>query len=334
MIDNKTIAENLGVCASKSRTQGDQWRAVAYTKAAALVKAWKTPITSAAQARKIPGIGASIAEKIGELLQTGHLRKAEYKSEEDQAYAVFGEVWGAGPETCKSWYAKGLRTLDDLRRHEQLLTAQQRLGLRYYEEFKQRIPRKEVEQIGRYVTQAAQRVNPQAHVVVCGSFRRGAETCGDVDCLLTLLDDSSGAGFLMSVVAELHRVELITDDLVTLKLGSDKYFGVCRLPRPRKDESGVYSTHLHRRIDFHLVNLTEYPFALLYFTGSAYFNRSVRLWTQRKTPYSLSDHGIRVRTADGSGSKGPFAPGTEGIKTEEHIFQALGIPYIPPHLRD
>lgn len=54
------------------------------------------------------------------------------------------EVWGIGPATASDLYSRGIKTIEDLRKHEHLLTKNQRMGLKYFEEFKQKIPRSEV----------------------------------------------------------------------------------------------------------------------------------------------------------------------------------------------
>ncbi len=56
---------------------------------------------------------------------------------------LFGEVWGIGPATALKLYEKGYRTLDDLK-NEDSLTNSQRIGLKYFDDIKQRVPRHEV----------------------------------------------------------------------------------------------------------------------------------------------------------------------------------------------
>ena len=84
---------------------------------------------------------------------------------------------------------------------------------------------------------------------------------------------------------------------------------------------------VHRRIDIRAYPLEEWPCALLYFTGSGHFNRSMRLWA-RKIGYQLSDHNISPRYAD------EVVGNPIPVKTEEDIFKILGIDYKTPNERD
>ena len=56
---------------------------------------------------------------------------------------MFVEVWGIGPATALKIYEKGHRTLEDLK-NEDSLTHSQKLGLKYFDDIKTRIPRHEV----------------------------------------------------------------------------------------------------------------------------------------------------------------------------------------------
>lgn len=57
--------------------------------------------------------------------------------------SLFGEVWGIGHATALKLYEKGHRTLDDLK-HDDSLSTVQKIGLKYFDDIKKRIPRHEV----------------------------------------------------------------------------------------------------------------------------------------------------------------------------------------------
>lgn len=318
---NEALTKLLGQLEEAAKSTGDKWRAYSYRKAITVIRNLPRPLRTAEEARQLRGVGESIGEKIAEILATGRLRKAENKDEFTQACEVFSKVWGAGPETLKRWYGAGYRTLEDLRAAPpEALTAQQRVGLRHYHDFLLRIPRAEVTEIEARVAAVARSLaGADVRVVTCGSYRRGRPDCGDVDILLSNRSGSSLHGFLPALVRRLHATGLLTADLShTDKDEQDKYFGVCRLT----------PQHPHRRLDFQLIPAHEWPFALLYFTGSDHFNRSMRLWA-KKNGMSLSEHALVRRLSEDM--KGDPLP---NIDTEEEIFAALGLRYIPPEERN
>merc|ERR1712224_485819 len=154
---------------------------------------------------------------------------------------------------------------------------------------------------------------------------------------------------LVRLVAELHKKSLLTQDLKgghtrnskfscrtsSLAVDSDgeehesascaTYFGVCKLSGDSK---------LHRRIDLKVYPVAEFPFALLSFTGSGPFNRSMRLYA-RKAGFSLSDRNIRpARHARGIGRGERIWTGrpldATAFRCERDIFEFLGLCYRNP----
>ena len=121
---------------------------------------------------------------------------------------------------------------------------------------------------------------------ICGSYRRGSPTCGDIDIIFTRQDGVFEADLLSKLVLRLQG-SLLTDALTDpSKASKDKdkrsnsYMGICQLP------GGI-----HRRIDMKNYPLEEFGFAILYFTGSDMFNRWLRIVASKKG-FTLSDHGL------------------------------------------
>lgn len=103
-----------------------------------------------------------------------------------------------------------------------------------------------------------------------------------------------------------------------------KYLGVCRLPGQDRR---------HRRLDIIVVPYREFACALLYFTGSAHFNRSMRALAKTKD-MSLSEHALCsgvVRGSDGLKTGSGIVLSTP---TEKDVFAHLGLPYREPYERD
>ncbi|KAI1236260.1 DNA polymerase lambda [Lamprotornis superbus] len=322
---NQCITEKLEVLAKAYSVQGDKWRALGYSKAINALKSYHKPVTSYQEACKIPGIGKRMAEKILEILESGHLRKLDHISESVPVLELFSNIWGAGVKTAQMWYQQGFRTLDDIRT-KATLTSQQAVGLKHYMDFLERMPREEAAEIEQTVRQAALALKPGLVCVACGSYRRGKATCGDVDVLVTHPDGQSHRGVFSKLLDSLRRSGFLTDDLVSQEDNGDqqKYLGVCRLPGPAQR---------HRRLDIIVVPYREFACALLYFTGSAHFNRSMRALAKTKG-MSLSEHALSSAVVRGPGGAKVSAGHTLPTPTERDVFIQLGLPYREPSERD
>lgn len=117
----------------------------------------------------------------------------------------------------------------------------------------------------------------------------------------------------------------LTDDLVSHEENGEqkKYMGVCRLPGPGQR---------HRRLDVIVVPYNEFACALLYFTGSAHFNRSMRALAKTKF-MSLSEHSLNCNVVrQGTAKVGTGSP--LPTHSEKDVFTHLGVPYREPHERD
>lgn len=322
---NLHITEKLEVLAKAYSVQGDKWRALGYAKAINALKSFHKPVSSYQEACSIPGIGKRMAEKVMEILESGHLRKLDHISDSVPVLELFSNIWGAGTKTAQMWYHQGFRNLDDIRSLGSL-TAQQAIGLKHYDDFLDRMPREEAAEIEQTVRISAQAFNPGLLCVACGSYRRGKATCGDVDVLITHPDGRSHQGIFSRLLDSLRQQGFLTDDLVSQEENGQqqKYLGVCRLPG---------AGQRHRRLDIIVVPYSEFACALLYFTGSAHFNRSMRALAKTKG-MSLSEHALSaavVRNSQGvKVGPGQVLP----TATEKDVFKLLGLPYREPAERD
>ncbi|XP_028395240.1 DNA polymerase lambda-like [Dendronephthya gigantea] len=320
---NQNITEKLEVLERVYKNSNDQWRALGYKKAIASIKDFPKKIETLEECKGLPFVGERLANKIWEIVQTGHLRRLENLDPKTNSVDLFCNLWGAGPKTAETWVAKGLKTLDDLKEHGNL-NRQQQIGLKYYDEFLERMPRSEAEEIGNVVMKAAHDLDPDLQCVICGSFRRGRTTCGDVDVLVSHPDGRSHLGVMGRLLEKLRENGFLTDDLsLTDNQKQRKYFGVCLLPGEDRK---------HRRLDIIVVPYSEWICSLIYFTGSDYLNRSMRLLA-RKKGMSLSEHSLNT----GVIRKGQERL-TEGtpltVAHEKDVFKYLGLDYLEPHERD
>lgn len=321
---NKHITDKLEVLAKAYTHQGDKWRALGYSKAVNALKSYHKPVTSYQEACQIQGIGKRMADKIDEIMESGHLRKLDHIGEAVPVLELFNNIWGAGAKTAQMWYQQGFRTLEDIRTKAHLSNVQ-KIGLKHYDDFLDRMPREEAAAIEKVVRDATQAIDPALIAMACGSYRRGKATCGDVDVLISHPDGKSHKGVFSKILQILHDSGFLTDDLVSHEENGEqkKYMGVCRLPGPNQR---------HRRLDIIVVPYNEFACSLMYFTGSAHFNRSMRALAKTKN-MSLSEHSLNkdvVRQRSVKVHVGTPLP----TVTEKDVFNLLGIPFRLPHERD
>ena len=229
------------------------------------------------------------------------------------------KIYGVGKTNATKLYDSGMRTLQDIRKHPNLLNSKQLIGLKYVDDLQIKIPRNEITELFNIVKSHLHEIVPKELIEAepCGSYRRGKELCGDIDILITRNDDDAIEHILEQLLERLHKINFIKETLALTKdLGlstKSQFMGICRL---RNDLP-------FRRIDIKVYSKDCYAFALLGFTGSAEFNRNLRQ-KAKELGYSLSDDGL---TQLSTGKK-------ITCLTEKEIMQALGENYIPPTKRD
>ncbi len=160
---------------------------------------------------------------------------------------------------------------------------------------------------------------------------RGKAESGDVDVLVTHSKVERTEGLLLRIVDRLKEVGFLVDDLSKpsgrTDHEQDSYMGVCKLAA---SADGV--GRLHRHIDIKVYKPQHFPFAILYFTGSDHFNRSMRYFAKRKG-FTLSDTHLARAVRVGKTKVHTMTSTAVKCKTEQDIFSALGLKYIKPTLR-
>jgi len=329
---NRSIAEALGNLEEIYAARGDQWREFAYRKAKGIVLLHPRELKTREDVMAISthGFGGKIKNKVIEWLETGEIGKLTYFEHDESTVAIreLTSVFGIGATTANQLYAAGCRTIADLRERTDL-SHKAKLGLKYHEDMQLRIPREEITQIEQVVRQGVMKHVPTMKIEIAGSYRRMRPDSGDVDVLMSLSSRAPHVGVFPVVMAELKAVGFIVDDILDPSdVKADEaavYMGFCRL-RPDLPV---------RRIDIRLYPRNEWPFALLYFTGSDHFNRSMRLFADKKG-YSLSDHGlcpvIRERRLKGGRwmREKVVSGATVFVESERAIFDFLGLEWVDP----
>lgn len=310
------ILEELETLRLADQYRKKAFQARAYETAIETIKGISGPVTKVEDVRGLEGIGSKIEQKVQEIITTGSLRAAT-EAKRDlpiEAFQKFLGVHGIGPVKAKELIDAGITTLEGLRKaseeNSKLLTAAQKLGLKYYEDALQRIPRAEMIEHENTILPG---LSEEFTGTVVGSYRRGAASSGDIDVLLTLPDSMSkkdqGALFLQMI--ELFKeVDYIVD---TLSSGPTKFLGYCHI-----EGKPV------RRLDLLMIPKAEYACAILYFTGSQQFNVAFRSYALSKG-YTLNEHRLEA-TREG-------VPAVPSFNTEKDIFDFLGLQFVEPDKR-
>ena len=320
---NKGLINNFIALQNYYKSTNDKGRVIAYGKAVTALRSVSFEITDPSQVKGMRGIGPKILTKIKEYLDTGQIRAVEDKKQEleqvktkskkEQTLQDFADVWGVGPVKAKALYEQGMRSINDLRKNQHLLTNQQKIGLKYYEDLLKKIPRDDITTLYTVIVYYLNKKYGRGtyQIEVAGSYRRGAEESGDIDCIIT-----SEKFSLADVVALLTKKGLITD---TLSMRNEKFMGVAKCGRTeRSSTSGP-----HVRLDIEFVPEEQFGSAILYMTGSKGFNLYMR-GIAKKKGYLLNEHGIFYAK---TGKKVQESP------SERDFFEILGMEYVPPERR-
>lgn len=319
----------------------DRWRPVAYRRAITeLESITDRQISTAEEAMELPCFGPRLAEKLEEIVNTHSLARLNYAVNDPmgKVSTLFLGIYGVGKATADKWIAQGFRTLDDLLQKAKL-TDNQRMGIDHYQDLNTRIPRDEVTKLGECVKEEAAKIDHNVHLIIGGSYRRGADTSGDIDFIITKKGTTSSKDlvpFLNQLVGNLWRQGFLTAEVAAHSSDKDssgsKWHGCCVLPRIAGFNDDENYRPTWRRIDLLLVPESEFGAALIYFTGNDIFNRSLRLLASKKG-MRLNQRGLYKDVMRGA-YKEKLTEGelVEG-RDEKKIFEILNVKWREPSER-
>lgn len=270
----------------------------------------KTLVEKGEDLTQLPGVGTDLAAKIAEIVETGScaaLKKLQKKL--PPALTDLLNLPGLGPKRVKVLY----RELD-IHSLEQLYRAAREGRIREQPGFGEKTERHILEAIQAHAAHgrrfklalAAQYAEPLAgylkkapgvkRVVLAGSYRRAKETVGDLDILVTAKDSAP----VMARFTGYDEVEEVVSKGTT---------------------RATAILHSRLQVDLRVVEDKSFGAALHYFTGSKAHNIALRRLGQGRD-LKINEYGV---------FKGRKRIGGE---TEESIFHAVGLPFIPPELRE
>ena len=295
---------------------GEPMKSRAYQNAEDTLLGITEPITDIEHLKGKPGIGITMIEKMKEFVETGTLKL--FEKEKENPINVLTDVYGIGPKKAKELVEKGITTIETLREQQnEVLNDVQKIGLKYYDDILERIPRSEIDEYNEVFERVFKKVAEEdSRYEIVGSYRRGAKTSGDIDVVITSKNEDIFKKFIDELLAEKVIIEVLSRGkikcLVITKLGSKHA----------------------RRVDFLYTNPEEYPFAVLYFTGSKAFNTVMRGHALRMG-YTLNEHRIKknIASLEISPGKSPTKSPIKDIKEEKDIFDLLKLEFKNPDER-
>jgi len=298
--------------------EGDpqSFRVRAYESAAQAIAAQATDLgkLTLGELQQIQGIGKSTAARIRELLETGRVGKLEeLRRKHPRSVVELLRIQGLGPKALRRLRAElGVESVGDLR--EALAAHRVRelsgFGAKSEEKLAQALARLDEQgSIGRTpiavalplakrIVERMLEVPGVTHASYCGSLRRFAETIGDID-----------------VVVAASEPTPVMDALVSMSL-VERVLG-------RGESKASVVTYRGTQLDLRVVAESQLGAARLYFTGSKGHNIKLR---QRALARGLTLNEYALAELEGGR--------VVASESEEQIYQALGLPWIPPVLRE
>ena len=304
------IIEIFSAIANHERNNGQGFKASAYLKSINGIKKFSDDSEITVEnLREIKGLGDKLIGKIQEIMEKNTCSAYEKIKDIKDPRTVFMGIHGVGPVKAKKLVQEGFKTIEDLRECGNLkehFNDVQIKSLPYYEDLQMRIPRAEIQNHEKYLKQVIKIYDiPPGSIKFCitGSYRRGKVDSGDIDILFTCKDKTKFVKFVDALYESNYLVE-------ELARGSTKYNGICK-----------YGNNPCRRIDIMYTKPEEYPFAVLYFTGSKEFNVKMRADLLEKG-MTLNEHSLK-----NTDTKKPV---NHKFITEEDIFGYIGMGYVHP----
>ncbi|MDI6704457.1 MAG: DNA polymerase/3'-5' exonuclease PolX [bacterium] len=311
---NQVISEMFERMADVLEFKGENvFKINAYRKASRIIQNLTEDIENIwkmGRLREIPGVGEGIAKKIDEYLHTGKMKKYdEVTHDVSDSLIELMNIPGMGSKTLSLVHKElGVKNLEDLKMviEDGRLARLPKIGEKKVENIKRGIERLSVMRerllLGRvlplveWIIEDLKKKTKVSQIAPAGSLRRMKETIGDIDILTAGKDGRR-------IIEQFTHLPQVKEILVS---GETK---------------GSIITHGGIQIDLRVVPEESFGAALQYFTGSKAHNIKLRDMAKSRG-LKINEYGI---------FKGEVRLGGQA---EEEIYSLLGLPWIPPELRE
>ncbi len=315
-MQNRAIAAMFNDIADMLEVKGESpFRITAYRRAARALEGLTEDIAAIAardELEDIPGIGKGTGEKIQEFLRTGTSKYYEdLRASLPPGITGLMSVPEVGPKTAMLLHERlGIKSIDELKQacKDGKVRKLPRLGPKTEENIlkgiallrrtKERLPIGQVLPHAQELVAALRALDGVKQVGVAGSLRRMKETIGDIDVLVT----SSKADAVMEVFTTFPKVKQV-------------------LAKGPTRSSVVLDVGI--QADVRVVDPESFGAALQYFTGSKEHNVKLREKAVREG-LKVNEYGVFKVKGDRRVAG----------RTEEEVYKAVGLPWIPPEIRE
>jgi DNA polymerase (family 10) len=292
-----------------------RFRIRAYQRAAQTLETLTEDVAAVAargQLTELPGIGPDLAARIDEYLTTGRLARLDtLRADLPPAFLSLLEIRGLGPKTAKLlWDRLGVDSVDRLEQVcrsgeiralpgvRERTCANILKGVAAWRAGRSRTLLSRARAVAAQVVEALRAHGGVERIEVAGSLRRRRETVKDIDILVTSVEPAR-------VIATLVTLPSVREVLAQ----GDTRASV-------RHQDGL-------QIDLRVVEPAAFGAALQYFTGSKHHNVRLRELARRQG-LSISEYGV---FDERTGARVAGA-------TEEDVYAAVGLAWIPPELRE
>uniref|UniRef100_S4RJG9 DNA-directed DNA polymerase X domain-containing protein n=1 Tax=Petromyzon marinus TaxID=7757 RepID=S4RJG9_PETMA len=310
----QTLAEN-------ARLGDSDGRALAFTRAACVLKSLPSPLSSVRDLDGLPGVGEHSRAVIKVLLEEQSCPEVNRVlcDEHYRTMKLFTSIWGVGVKTAELWFHNGLRTLQDVRTKPDLrLTKEQEAGVAHYEDLMEPVTSYEAKAVYELIKDTCSSRLPDTIVILTGGFRRGKPSGHDADLLITHPQEGREIGLLSWLLEELQHqgnYKKNTYEQSKAKMHSssssnsmdqfERCFTIFKLPSdlcPAETAASAEESAVSEgprcprrswravRVDLVVCPHRQHAFALLGWTGSQQFERDLRRYASHEKKMSLNSH--------------------------------------------
>ncbi|MHC1573842.1 MAG: DNA polymerase/3'-5' exonuclease PolX [Candidatus Syntropharchaeales archaeon] len=313
MITNKEIARIFDEIADILEVkEGDKFKIRAYRKAARTIESLTQDLSdfsSVTELKKLPSIGDALAKKIHEIITSGKLEYyEELRTSVPKGVLELLSIPNVGPKTVSKLYNEcnvtDIESLELAAKNHRLQhlfgmgrKTEERIlkGIAQYRRHKERIPLGKAYFQAKNIVKSLENLDAVERIAFAGSIRRMRETIGDIDILVA----SENPSRVMSAFKALD--------------------GITEIIASGDTKSSVIMDDT--QVDLRVVRDDSFGSALQYFTGSQLHNIKLRELAL-KQGLKLNEYGVFKGDQPVAGRR------------EEEVYEALGLPFIPPELRE